>query len=122
MYPNRIELNNPYVRFPWGFCGCGSWNADAVLAHPFDRGAFGFRKVKYGVINYLCLIWPVYGDAVARQRYLYAILHSIWRLTHPLSDALCRCDASAFCDVTPTATTKQNLWNTLPQQFGRHSR
>ena len=68
VYPNRIELNNPYVRFPWGFCGCGSWNADAVLAHPFDRGAFGFRKVKYGVINYLCLIWPVYGDAVARQR------------------------------------------------------
>ena len=68
VYPNRIELNNPHVRFPWGFCGCGSWNADAILAHPFDRGAFGFRKVKYGVINYLCLIWPVYGDAVARQR------------------------------------------------------
>ena len=68
VFPNRIELNNPHVRFPWGFCGCGSWNADAVLAHPFDRGAFGFRKVKYGVINYLCLIWPVYGDAVARQR------------------------------------------------------
>mmetsp|Transcript_26970 Transcript_26970/g.58481 ORF Transcript_26970/g.58481 Transcript_26970/m.58481 type:complete len:507 (+) Transcript_26970:93-1613(+) len=68
VYPNRIELNNPYARYPWGLFGCGSWNADAVVSHPFDRGAFGFRKVRYGVINYLCLIWPVYGDAVARQR------------------------------------------------------
>mmetsp|Transcript_9732 Transcript_9732/g.17704 ORF Transcript_9732/g.17704 Transcript_9732/m.17704 type:complete len:331 (-) Transcript_9732:728-1720(-) len=68
VYPNRIEVNNPHVRIPWGLCACGSWNADNIVAHPFDRGAFGFRRVQCGVINYCCLTWPVYGDAVARQR------------------------------------------------------
>jgi hypothetical protein len=68
IYSNRIEINNPRVRIPWGLCGCGSWNADKIVAHPFDRGAFGFRKVHCGVINYLCGTWPLYGGVVARQR------------------------------------------------------
>ena len=53
---------------PWGLCGCGSWNADKVVAHPFDRGAFGFRSVRCCVPELLCFIWPVYGGVVARQR------------------------------------------------------
>ena len=39
---------------------------------------------------------------------MFVILHSMWRLTHPFSDALV--DAiSAFCDVTPTATTNRTF-------------
>lgn len=68
VYPNRIEVNNPTLRVPWGLCGCGSWNADAVVSHPFDRGAFGFRSVRCCVPELLCCIWPVYGGVVARQR------------------------------------------------------
>jgi hypothetical protein len=68
IYSNRIETNNPSLRVPWGVCGCGSWNGDAVVAHPFDRGAFGFRTVKCCVPELLCCIWPVYGGVVARQR------------------------------------------------------
>jgi len=30
--------------------------------------AFGFRRVKAGVFSYLCGIWPVYGETLARQR------------------------------------------------------
>jgi len=67
VYPNRIEVNNPSCRM-LGCFGCGSWNADDVTVHYFDRGAFGFRRVKAGVINHLCCIWPVYGGVVARQR------------------------------------------------------
>ena len=48
--------------------GCGSWNADVIASHPFDRGAFGFRRIQAGVINKVCGIWPLYGDIVARQR------------------------------------------------------
>ena len=52
----------------FGVCGCGSWAADNILSHPFDRGAFGFRPVRCGIIAYLCCTWPVYGQTVARQR------------------------------------------------------
>lgn len=68
VYSNRIEVNEPAVRFPFGYWGCGSWNADKVLAHPFDRGAFGFQHVRAGAVNYLCCLWPVYGGVVARHR------------------------------------------------------
>jgi hypothetical protein len=68
IYANRIELNHPSLRIPFGFLGCGSWNADKIVAHPFDRGAFGFRKVHCCLINYLCCAWPLYGSVVARQR------------------------------------------------------
>lgn len=68
IYSNRIEINLPTMRVPFGFLGCGSWVADNILTHPFDRGAFGFRRVHCCVINYLCCAWPVYGGAVARQR------------------------------------------------------
>jgi len=67
VYPNRIEVNYPKVRF-FGCLGCGSWNGDQITSHPFDRGAFGFRPVRCGVRNYLCCIWNVYGGDMARQR------------------------------------------------------
>jgi hypothetical protein len=38
------------------------------MTHVFDRGAFGFQKVRCLTIDYLCCIWPVYGETVARQR------------------------------------------------------
>jgi hypothetical protein len=68
IYSNRIEMNNPAVRFPYGYLGCGSWNADAIVAQPFDRGAFGFQYLRTGSIHYLCCCWPVYGGVVVRQR------------------------------------------------------
>jgi hypothetical protein len=68
VYANRIETNSPHARFPFGYLGCGSWNADDVTTHVFDRGAFGFQKVRCLTIDYLCCIWPVYGETVARQR------------------------------------------------------
>jgi len=68
VFPNRIEVNNPSLRIPFGLMGCGSWNADDILTHPFDRGAFGFRPVKCGVKALLCCTWSVYGGSVARQR------------------------------------------------------
>lgn len=67
MYPNRIEVNYPNLRF-FGLCGCGSWASDAIVSHPFDRGAFGFRPVRWGIRSLLCATWPVYGGVVARQR------------------------------------------------------
>mmetsp|Transcript_33374 Transcript_33374/g.73199 ORF Transcript_33374/g.73199 Transcript_33374/m.73199 type:complete len:491 (+) Transcript_33374:59-1531(+) len=67
VYPNRIEVNNVTGRF-FGLCGCGSWNADDIIAHPFDRGAFGFRPVRCGAIAKMCCLFPVYGGVVARQR------------------------------------------------------
>lgn len=67
VYSNRIEQNQPTVRIPFGYLGCGSWNADAVSTNPFDRGAFGFRRVTLS-FSYLCCCLPVYGGAVARQR------------------------------------------------------
>lgn len=67
VYPNRIEVNYPTAR-GFGMCGCGSWNADHILSHPFDRGAFGFRPVRCGISSYLCGTWGVYGQVVARQR------------------------------------------------------
>lgn len=68
VYSNRIEFNAAVTRIPFGYFGCGSWNADAVLTHPFDRGAFGYRRVSSGVFSYLCCLWPLYGSTVARQR------------------------------------------------------
>ncbi|KAL7579698.1 hypothetical protein ACA910_021844 [Epithemia clementina (nom. ined.)] len=68
VYPNRIVVNYPAARWPFGYFGCGSWNADSILSHPFDRGAFGFQRVKCGIMKYLCGMWPVYGGAVARHR------------------------------------------------------
>ena len=67
VYANRIEINAPYARIPFGYLGCGSWNTDFVQQHPFDRGAFGFRRVNLAV-HYCCCVWPCYGDSVARQR------------------------------------------------------
>lgn len=67
VYPNRIEVNEPSCRL-FGWMGCGSWSADDILVHPFDRGAFGFRAVRCGVRSYLCCNLPVYGGTVARQR------------------------------------------------------
>jgi hypothetical protein len=68
VYSNRIETNSPAARCPYGYLGCGSWNADNVMTHVFDRGAFGFQKVRCLTIDYLCCVWPVYGETVARQR------------------------------------------------------
>uniref|UniRef100_A0A7S1VK42 Uncharacterized protein n=1 Tax=Grammatophora oceanica TaxID=210454 RepID=A0A7S1VK42_9STRA len=68
IYSNRIEVNEPQVRIPFGICGCGSWNSDNVVTHPFDRGAFGFRYVPSGIFNYLLCLWPLYGGVMARQR------------------------------------------------------
>jgi len=33
VYPNRIEFNVPQMRIPFGFLGCGSWNADYIKTH-----------------------------------------------------------------------------------------
>lgn len=68
VYTNRIEYNEPVVRFPFGYLGCGSWNADEIVTNPFDRGAFGFRRVPACTWERLCCLWPVYGGTVARQR------------------------------------------------------
>ncbi|KAK1735125.1 hypothetical protein QTG54_014191 [Skeletonema marinoi] len=68
VYPNRIEFNVPNMRIPFGFLGCGSWNADNIITNPFDRGAFGFRRVKSGVCSLLLCIYPVFGETLARQR------------------------------------------------------
>lgn len=67
IYSNRIETNAPQCRF-FGWLGCGSWSADQIRYHSFDRGAFGFRRVPGGVAAYFAGIWPVYGWDVARQR------------------------------------------------------
>lgn len=67
VYPNRIEINSPHARIPFGYLGCGSWNGDAVLAHPLDRGAFGFRRVAVAPTQWLLCV-PLWGDTVARQR------------------------------------------------------
>jgi hypothetical protein len=68
VHANRIVYNTPSIRIPWGVLGCGSWSADQVLTHPFDRGAFGFERVPSGTLDHLCCLWPVYGGTVARHR------------------------------------------------------
>jgi hypothetical protein len=68
VYSNRIVLNVPRVRFPYGYLGCGSWSADTILTHPFDRGAFGFSRVHSFTTAHICGVWPAYGGAVARHR------------------------------------------------------
>lgn len=68
VYPNRIVVNYPTARWPFGYFGCGSWNADSVMSHPFDRGAFGFSRVHCFTLKHLCCICPVYGGTVARHR------------------------------------------------------
>lgn len=68
VYANRVEVNAPATRIPFGWFGCGSWSSDLVLTHVFDRGAFGFRRLSCGVGSYLCCCWPMYGETVARQR------------------------------------------------------
>ena len=68
VYSNRIEINEPQIRCPFGCLGCGSWNADNIKAHPFDRGAFGFSAVRNGTPHHPCCCWPIYGGVVARHR------------------------------------------------------
>jgi hypothetical protein len=68
IYPNRIETNTPTFRFPFGLLGCGSWNGDNIIAHPFDRGAFGFQHVRFGTLQALCCLCPTYGHVIARHR------------------------------------------------------
>lgn len=60
----RVQI----VKLTETIVGCGSWNADDILSHPFDRGAFGFSRVNCGVLESLCCLWPVYGGTVARHR------------------------------------------------------
>ena len=36
VYPNRIEVKYPKVRF-FGCLGCGSWSADQITSHPFGK-------------------------------------------------------------------------------------
>mmetsp|Transcript_27282 Transcript_27282/g.57151 ORF Transcript_27282/g.57151 Transcript_27282/m.57151 type:complete len:488 (-) Transcript_27282:84-1547(-) len=68
VYPNRIEVNYPVVRFPFGYFGCGSWNSDVIQTHPFDRGAFGFNRVHCCTLKHCCCICPLFGGVVARHR------------------------------------------------------
>jgi hypothetical protein len=68
VYSNRIEVNEPSMRCPFGPLGCGSWNADTILVHPFDRGAFGFQYIRSAAWQYLCCCWPIFGGVVARHR------------------------------------------------------
>ena len=68
VYSNRIETNVPFKRWPWGLCGCGSWNTDNIKVHPFDRGAFGFRSSNGKTFASMCCLCPLYGGVVLRQR------------------------------------------------------
>lgn len=68
VYPNRIDVNEPSCRVPFGCLGCGSWNGDKIVAHPFDRGAFGFQHVRCGAPTSLFCCMPVFGGTVARHR------------------------------------------------------
>ena len=68
VFPNRVETNMPRLRIPFGLFGCGSWNGDSVVVNPFDRGAFGFHRVRCGALGYLCFMWPCFGEVIARQR------------------------------------------------------
>lgn len=68
IYSNHIEINTPHHRWPWGCCGCGSWNADLVQSHSFDRGAFGFRVSNSKTFHSFCCLCPLYGGVVLRQR------------------------------------------------------
>jgi hypothetical protein len=75
IYPNRIEINQPQVCFPFGCFGCGSCNSDLISTHVFDRGAFGFRRVNIG-INHLLCCWPVSAMPVQRtlvESYVYRL-------------------------------------------------
>ena len=56
-----------YLPF-FAIVGCGSWNADKIVTHPFDRGAFGFQRVHCGTCHYLLCLWPIYGGVVGRHR------------------------------------------------------
>jgi len=68
VHPNRIAINYPQFRFPYAPLGCGSWSSDHIKNHPFDRGAFGFRRVHCGTTEYFLCLWPLSGAVVARQR------------------------------------------------------
>jgi hypothetical protein len=68
IYSNRIEVNEAAVRCPYGLLGCGSWNSDSIVAHPFDRGAFGFSHIRTASVHHLCCCCPVYGGVVGRHR------------------------------------------------------
>lgn len=68
VYSNRIEVNQPSVRCPWGVLGCGSWNEDHVAVHYFDRGAFGFRRVPCASRFHCCCAWEPFGEVLGRQR------------------------------------------------------
>ena len=67
VYANRIEINQPVLRFPFGILGCGSWNADNIVTHPFDRGAFGFQRMNACTNAYCCCVFPIYGDVIPRR-------------------------------------------------------
>lgn len=68
VYGNRVEINEPQIRIPFGFLGCGSWNSDQIVNHPFDRGAFGFSVVRGCSKQHACLVFPICGGNVARHR------------------------------------------------------
>ena len=68
IYPNRIDVNEPTCRCPFGCLGCGSWNGDKIVSHPFDRGAFGFQQVRCGAPASCFCCQPVFGGVVARHR------------------------------------------------------
>jgi len=68
VYNNRVEVNYPTVRIPWGILGCGSWNSDEVQVHYFDRGSFGFRRVPCASQFHCCCAWEPFGEVVGRQR------------------------------------------------------
>ena len=68
VFSNRIEVSMPSTRFPWACLGCGSWNIDNVRPYVFDRGAFGFRRVRCGSKSHCCCLWEPFGGVVGRQR------------------------------------------------------
>ena len=88
VHANRIVFNSPTARL-FGCCGCGSWNADNVKTHPFDRGAFGFSSVPCGTIQHLCCCWPLYGGTVARHR---------CQCNGPLYNRMCTDCGGWWCD------------------------
>jgi hypothetical protein len=46
IFNNRISMTNPTTRMPWAYLGCGSWSIDNVEVHMYDRGFFGFHRVR----------------------------------------------------------------------------
>ena len=101
VFPNRIEINEPHARL-FGMCGCGSWNADAILTHPFDRGAFGFRAVRCGTIELMTCCRATTPPYSGQQHVMSSIVpHRTGRNPNaPRSNGWVRM-ASAFHDPQP---------------------